>query len=341
MRRRELLAAGMTGLAGTVMPKQATTSNSTASHLEVLLLPRSLPSVQPRSLQQLMTMRQVAGSEFQACHYERVGELLPQLIAAAQSSHESTRGRGRELLTSLISDAYVLTSELAIKLNEDSMAWVAADRAIAAAGRSGDPISKATASRSVAIALRRTGHHESAVKLLTDTALGLIADSQHRDPTVLATYGALLCTAAYTAAQNGKRATALDLITEAQQAASRLGEAAPAGMAFSANNVSIYQIGVHHTLGESGQALTAASTVNQHLLPNTERHSRFCIDTARAWAQHDRPDRAYEALLAVERYAPEEIRRPSVQALISTLLYSPKPKPSGLRALATRAGATD
>jgi hypothetical protein len=70
-------------------------------------------------------------------------------------------------------------------------------------------------------------------------------------------------------------------------------------------------------LGDSAAALASARSVTQAELPTAERQARFCIDTARAWQQHGRPDQAYQALLAAERHVPEEIRRGSVRTLIT------------------------
>jgi hypothetical protein len=46
-------------------------------------------------------------------------------------------------------------------------------------------------------------------------------------------------------------------------------------------------------LGDSAGALASARSVTQAELPTAERQARFCIDTARAWQQHGRPDQAY------------------------------------------------
>ena len=156
---------------------------------------------------------------------------------------------------------------------------------------------------------------------------------------VLAAYGSLLCTAAYACAQNGQKLQACDLISEAQAAAARMGDARAGRSVFSAANVEVYQIGIHTALGDSVGALGHARAVDQRSLPTAERHARFCIDTARAWQQHGRPDQACRALLAAERQSPEEIRRPSVKALITTIIQAPGTQPPGLRQLAERAGA--
>jgi hypothetical protein len=133
------------------------------------------------------------------------------------------------------------------------------------------------------IAMRRHGHHDTATTLLTSTALGLGADSGDPAPGLLATYGSLLCTAAYTAAQHGSRNQALELITEAETAAARLGGARAPHTPFSPANVTIYQIGVHTALGDAGTALDHARRIDLRRVPTPERQARFCVDTARSW----------------------------------------------------------
>lgn len=193
--------------------------------------------------------------------------------------------------------------------------------------------------RSVAIAMRRAGHHHGAIGLLTNTASGL--DLRHRPPnSVLATYGSLLCTAAYSSAQQGNRRQAIELIDEAAEAAAGLTAPYLTGQtAFSPTNVAMYKITIFTVLGDSATALRHAQTVEPALLPTPERHARYYIDTARAWDHHGRPDKAHQALCAAERHAPQELRRPSVHNLISTLLYASTPAPPGLRDLAQRVGA--
>jgi hypothetical protein len=212
-------------------------------------------------------------------------------------------------------------------------------RARTAAQISGDPASIAEAARMTSIAMRRHGHHDTATTLLTSTALGLGADSGDPAPGLLATYGSLLCTAAYTAAQHGSRNQALELITEAEAAAARLGGAQVPHTPFSPANVTIYQIGVHTALGDAGTALDHVRKIDLRRVPTPERQARFCVDTARAWQRFGSPGNAFESLQAAGRCAPEELRRSSVRSLVASLLDAPGPTPSGLREFAARCGA--
>jgi transcriptional regulator with XRE-family HTH domain len=341
VRRRELLAA-MTGLTGVALLNSAASANAgtddVIAQLESVLL-NTGGSALPTPISELRNALSEAHTAFEMCRYRELGGMLPALVDAARTSRDAASGTERDQLSMVLSEAYRLASELCVKLNEDGMAWVAADRAYGAAHASGDPSTIAAASRWIGIAMRRQGHHDGAVSLLTKTALSLGGDSGDQQPHLLAAYGSLLCTAAYSSAQNGNRGRALELIGEAEQAAARIGDQPAAGSEFSTTNVAVYRIGVHTALGDSGAALTYARNVNQHLLPTPERHARFCVDTARAWFAHGRVDRAYQVLRAAERYAPEELRRPSVRTLVSDLLYTPGTRPTGLRELAGRCGA--
>jgi hypothetical protein len=123
------------------------------------------------------------------------------LIATAQTSLDEATGHQHDQIAALLADAYSLASDLCSRLHDDALAWVTAERARSAAHASGDPASIAEAARMTSIAMRRHGHHDTATALLTRTALGLGADSGKQVPALLATYDSLLCTAAYTAAQ--------------------------------------------------------------------------------------------------------------------------------------------
>ena len=343
VRRRELLA-GLAGVsAATLLPASQAAAGTNPGPVTTALaevLTSDSAAAAPVSSAALRAHLAAAWRAFNSCRYQELAGQLPGLVAAASASRAQSTGAARAAGAQSLADAYVLVSELAAKAGEDGVSWVAADRALAAAKDSGAPATIAAASRAVAIAMRRMGHYDTASRLLTGTALSLGADRGNPPAPVLAAYGSLLCTAAYTSARNGRRHQALDLIAEARSAATRMGSTAAVSQPmFSMTGVQVYQIGIHTALGDSAAALGSARSVIQSELPTAERQARFCIDTARAWQQHGRPDQAYQALLAAERHAPEEIRRTSVRTLITTMAQGPGAKPHGLRQLAVRAGA--
>jgi len=267
---------------------------------------------------------------------------LPALLAGLHAAHGQAAGSARDSLAGMLARAYGLASSVVTKFGDDAVAWVLADRGLGAARETGDPLTLALATNLVAITMRREGHHQTAVHLLTTTATRLGADHGNPDLSVLSAYGRLLCTAAYSSAQAGNAAAADTYITEAATAAARLDGRLVAGqlVPFCPSTVAGYRISVHTALGDSATALHHAAAVVPADIPTAERYGRYCVDTARAWYAHGRPDRATQALRAAEHKAPGELRRSSVRDLVTTMLYAPTSTPAGLRDLAGRIGAT-
>lgn len=343
VRRRELLAGlvGVTGaeLLGVTARPTNTHTGPIAQHLQTLLADNPGRVVQPVGVQVLRDRLAATRATFHACRYHELAVTLPDVIATAQASLHETTGEQHDHIAALLADAYSLTSNLCSRLHDDALAWVTAERARSAAQTSGDIASIAEAARMKSIALRRHGHHDTATTLLTTTALDLGADSGNPAPELLATYGSLLCTASYTAALHGNRSGALELISEAETTATRLGDARVPHNPFSPTNVTIYQIGVHTALGDAGTALDHARKIDLRTVPTPERQARFCLDTARAWHRFGSPSKCFQALQVAEHCAPEELRRSSVRSLVVSLVETPGPTLSGLREFAVRCGA--
>jgi hypothetical protein len=316
VRRRDLLASlvGVTGaaLTGAAARPLGDRAALTARQLQPLIADGPGRMVPPVSVEILRSRLAVAHATFRACRYNELAGVLPVVIAAAQTSLDEAGGEQHEPIAALLADAYSPASDLCSRLHDDALAWVTAERARSAAQLSGDPASIAEAARMTSIAMRRHGHHDIATSLLTSTALDLGADSGEPEPELLAAYGSLLCTAAYTTAQHGNRHQALELITEAEAAATRLRGAQAPRSPFSRINVGIYQIGVHTALGDAGAALDHARKIDLRRVPTPERRARFCVDTARAWQRFGNPGNAVQSLQAAGRRALRARRTPPI-----------------------------
>ncbi|MFC3994250.1 helix-turn-helix domain-containing protein, partial [Actinoplanes siamensis] len=340
MRRRTLFggagAAALTTVIGTP-PAVAGGPVDMGAHLERLMLAPARASV-PFTLAQATADVTAAAAAYRSARYGVVAAALPDLLAGLHATAAHSTGRPRDTAAGLLARAYQLASNVATKHGDDAIALTMADRARTEAAMSGDPLMLTAATHILAITMRRDGHHTAALELLTATAQHL--DIAGLDPAVVAAYGNLLCTAAYTSAQAGDPGSADTYLREATAAAGHIdGHHIPASaLPFSPTTVAMYQISVHTTLGNTGTALKHALGVNPALLPTPERHGRYLVDTARAWARHGRADKAAHAVLAAHRHAPEEVNRASVRDLVTTLLYAPTPTPAALRDLATRIG---
>jgi transcriptional regulator with XRE-family HTH domain len=281
-----------------------------------------------------------ARADFQAARYDRLTVTLPRLIATATATRDDTASSQRAEASTLLAGAYIATANLMIKLNDDPLAWTVADRALQAAQAGDDPLTLADARRAVATVMRRTGRRARAHDLLTHAARD-IEPHGHASPAQLSVYGTLLEVAAYTAAVDGHRASATELIGEAHATATRLPPGANHRFtAFGPANVALYQISIAQVLGDNGTAIEHARTLRPAAIPTAERRGRYWIDVARAYHQWGKPEPCYRALLAAEQAAPAEVRyRPPVHRITEDLLRADRGHTlTGLPSFAHRIG---
>ncbi|MFF7638257.1 multiprotein-bridging factor 1 family protein [Kitasatospora sp. NPDC008050] len=339
VRRRELLAGAagvgitLAGLPAVAAAAPGPTTGAPASGLEVALF--SLPAVEAVPLPKLVRGLAAARAEFTGARYGALGARLPALLAAAEAARDAASGQARERAQAAVARGYVLATELALKEHSE-IAWATADRALAAARTSGDPIVLGEATRVLAITMRRAGRTGAAVDLLRRTATGLDDDARQR-----AVGATLLMTAAYTAATSSQRADALDLMGGAEESVRAL-SAGPGGPLYtvdaSSAQADLYWVGIHNALGTPDEGVGYAQRLTAVRWPTVERTARAGTDVARMWQQLGDPRRTFAALRQVEQAAPEEVRRPALRAMTSSLLYGPTALP-GLREFAQRTGA--
>ncbi|WP_241002693.1 helix-turn-helix domain-containing protein [Streptomyces sp. CB01881] len=334
VRRRPFLTLAAAALFTPVAGQQAAHAETTSplAGLENLLLygagripaPRSKPTHESVAASLLTSRR-----EFKAAKYDALAEALPSRITAAQMVG-STEERARN-----VAQLYNLAVRLCIKIGDNNLVAITADRALTAARDGGDPLVVAEAQRMVSSAWRRQGSLARATDIVVVAAEDLLADTTVPESTRLAARGDLYATAAYTAAKTGDRAYAHSLIREAADSAAVAGRAS--GLMDGIQGVALHELSVHYELGDAGRAIELASTIDPTALPTAERQARFFTDVARAFDQWGKPEQCYRALLAAEEAAPQEVRRGAVRDLASTLLRHDRKLP-GVRDFATRAG---
>ncbi|MFD3422123.1 transcriptional regulator [Streptomyces decoyicus] len=244
---------------------------------------------------------------FTAGEYDRLHQVLPALLAAADGAGPVEAG--------CVAGVWALASQLAVKRGAIQAAGDFAARAGAAARRSGDPVLLAAAARAAATPLRRTGRAGQALHLLRQAHDHLTAGSRP-SPAALDAAGMVALTAAYTAAQAHLPSPAGEFIVLAEQTAVRLARhPGPPGRELSAQQCTLYRIGVHRELDEVDRALAYAAAVDPAALPTPERRARAATDTARALLAAGDAPAAFTQLQMVEEAAPQEARRPAVRVL--------------------------
>ncbi|MFF0253310.1 helix-turn-helix domain-containing protein [Micromonospora zamorensis] len=289
---------------------------------------------------------------YQHAHYGQLVRVLPGLLDAAQGA------RSAELLV----QAYRITSSLLVKLGEADLAWLAADRAMAAAGDA--PILAATAAISVGQALRAQDRDRLALAALLPAANRVLPPSTHsgdqeggdrtaREPPDhegqgdhrgRAVGGTLLLQAALAAAGCGEHHRADELADRAARIAAGLrGYDDTHRTNFGSIAVDLARVVVAAQRGDADEALQRHVTVIRReawrRLP-AEHRGAYLVDVARAYLQVGDLRGAARALVDADSVAPAEVRcRPLARTVIAEIARA-NPAPAGVTRLATLVGLT-
>jgi len=268
-----------------------------------------------------------ARRQYQQCRYSGLIPRLPGLLGRLDAACHSLDGDDRLRAFALSADVHHVAAGLLLKLDDRGLACVAADRSMRAALASQDPVTIGASARIITHTLMDGGHLAAAITSASSQAQRLDHDIAAHTPESLSVYGSLLLRGAVAAAQHDQRATAYELLAEADAAAQRLGiDGNLRWTAFGPVNARQHRVNIAVILGDAGTAVDVARGIDLSAITVTERKANLLIDTARAFLQWGRHEKAYIALCAAQGVAPEEVSgRPSVHRLVRDLLTSAPP----------------
>ncbi len=267
------------------------------------------PSIDAPTIETLNREVSDLWTAFQAARFGyvigRLPTLLGRTLAAADQSGVSGAAVEAQRLLGL---TYQLAAVQLTKVGEVELAWIAADRGLIAARETGDPVATASLFRSVVHALLSTGRFHDAVRLTEDTAAYLQPSLSRPSAGVLSVYGTLLLAGSMAAARANDAGTVRAFLTEADDAARRLGsDANHLWTAFGPTNVAIHRVATAAELGDLQVAIDLGPRIDVSAMP-MERRVRHAIEVARAYSAWNRVDDALSTLLDAERMAPEQVR---------------------------------
>ncbi|MFE9855639.1 helix-turn-helix domain-containing protein [Streptomyces sp. NPDC005780] len=283
---------------------------------------------------------------FQACHYSALGRDLPVLIVKAQQA-SARSGAGAESHV-LLSRVLQLAASFLHKYGPAVavQAAVVADRALAAAERSGDAVAIGAASRRVAKSLTYQHQPQAAVDFAIGAARRLSADLEAGGPLGLSTLGMLYLNAAIAAASLDRSTAAVreasEHVDEAAEVAAHQGADLDEDFTmFGPTNVVLHRIDVLARFEDGWSALEASEPLDTEALGglSRERQAQHLITMARAQLLTRSKDAAAESLLEAARLAPEEvIGRQSTVNLLADVVGATAVPGGELRRLASRCG---
>ncbi|MGW1450073.1 helix-turn-helix domain-containing protein [Micromonospora sp. NPDC002411] len=295
---------------------------------------------------------------YQHAHYGQLVRVLPGLLDGVQGA------RSPELLV----QTYRITSSLLVKLGEVDLGWLAADRAMAAAGD--DRLLAATATISVGQALRAQDRDRLALAALLPAANRVLPPVTHSgDQEVCGTFGdqsgrkpldhrgqgdhrgqewavggTLLVQAALAAAGCGEHRRADELTERAAGVAANLrGYDDAHRTSFGPVAVELARVLVAAQRSDAAEALRRHSAVVRRegwrRLP-AEYRGAYLVDVARAYLQVGDLRGAARALVDADSVAPAEVRSRSLARTVIADVARSQPAPAGVARLATLVGLT-
>ncbi|MEV4822243.1 helix-turn-helix domain-containing protein [Micromonospora sp. NPDC049274] len=266
---------------------------------------------------------------YQHAHYAQLMRVLPSLLDVVQGA------RSPEVRV----QTYRITSALLVKLGEADLGWLAADRAMAAAGD--DPALAATAAVSVGQALRASGRDRLALAATLAVANRV---RPQRSAGEWAVGGTLLLQAALAAAGCGEHRRADELTDRAAGVAAHLpGYDDQHRTSFGPVAVELARVLVAAQRGDADEAVRRHVSVVRRdgwrRLP-AEHRGAYLLDAAGAYLHIGDLRGAARALVDADSVSPAEVRcRPLARTLIADVARA-QPAPAGVTRLATLVGLT-
>lgn len=294
-------------------------------------------------LPSLDELRAQVDSAWQLAHtsnYDDLGLLLVELIPRLEVTARRHRGPEGAAAFELLALAYQAATELLAKVGEAGAAWVAADRAMSAAERAGVPILAAVSAFRLTHAFVNGRRLDQAQHVATRAVRVLEDHVEDGPPELVSVFGALHLMAAHIAARRNDADTARTHMGTARLAAQQLGQDRnDFHTEFGPTNVALQDVAIAVELGDAGEALRKAATIDVSAL-SPERRGRFLIAVARAYAQRRRTDDAVRSLREAEAVTPQQVQdHELVREMVRELLRAERRRSNPeLRALAQRVG---
>lgn len=255
--------------------------------------------------------------------YEDLSHLLRTLIPELEYAVRKTTGVDRRRVCLAKARAYHAAASVLSNMGETAGAWVAIDRAIAAAEEADDPLLMAEGAFRLAIVFQGARRFELAKRTAESAANALGGLVEAGEPEAVALRGAMYLQLAVASARVNDGEQAYAYLDRARESAARLGsDRNDYHTEFGPTNVLLHEVNIAVELGDAGHALRAAAKADATRL-SPERRTRLLIDVARAHAQRRQPQLVVSSLREADQLAPEQVRaHPVVRELVGDLLRS-------------------
>ncbi|WP_172388167.1 helix-turn-helix domain-containing protein [Streptomyces sp. MNP-20] len=313
-----------------------------SGHPAVGTLLATEPQTEPRPLDELAADVDTLWDLTHAGQLPEVSALVVELVPELERAVRTVRETQRPTAYLLLARLYQALAAAFGRQDQADAAWVAADRAINAAERSGHPLQVCVGIFRLVHAFVRLRHLDQAEHAAT-SAIQALQRMHDPSPETMSVLGSLHLALALAYARGSQRSDAKVEIDQARQIARNLGEdRTDFNLEFGPTNVEIQAVSTAVELGDAGEALEIGCSINATSL-SPERQSRLLMDLGRAHVQRRHPGDALSYLLRAEKIAPETIRtHMAARTAVKELLLIAGATPSAeLLALAERVDALE
>jgi transcriptional regulator with XRE-family HTH domain len=272
------------------------------------ILQAPAPDAEPPSLSELRRELGAVFDAYQASRFGFAAGRTPLLLADALLAARQYEDRDRAQAHELLALSYQAAASVLTKIGEADLAWMAAERGLAAAHEADNPAVMGSLFRAVTFALLATGRLGPAIQLTEAGSAFLRPYLSDSSGALHSVYGTLLLAGSMAASRSEDRSTTHAYLDEADEAARRIGaDRNHLWTAFGPTNVAIHRVNTAMELGDVQIALDIGPGIDTSALP-AERRVRHLLDVARAYSQTGQTDDALAAVLEAERLAPELVR---------------------------------
>lgn len=266
----------------------------------------------PAELDSTEHIAEFTWTDYQRGRTGKVIAALPNLLRSAQALEDAPLQGQESRCWAVSARIHHLAATTLAKIGEVDLAWIAAERAMTAGERSGDPVALASAARAGTHALLAVGRFDEAVDLGETAAEWLKDQISSEDPAALSVLGMLYLRTAVAAAHRQDRSTTNELLAVASEKARMLGHDGNYWYtSFGPTNVALHRVATELSLDNVSWVIENGSRVNSSQMP-VERSVAHKIDLARANSYQARDDDALTYLLDAEQSAPQLVRHSAV-----------------------------
>jgi transcriptional regulator with XRE-family HTH domain len=266
-----------------------------------------------------------------------VNALLPELINEGENAVKARDGADRRAAYVALSDVYRLVGQATAYVAPAELAWVVADRSLAAAQQADHPAAIAAAAWNLGNIMRETSYPDEALRVVTDAADLIRPHLDGAPDDWRGIYGALQLHAAVTHARNGDDGDAWRYWDKGDQVAKSLPPSyVHPSTVFGRANVDFHGVSVATDLKRSQRALSLAEDLDPDTMPSTERRARLWVEVARGHLQRGDRTAALHVMQLAQKISAETVSYTPAARTVAVDLWRNAPR--ALRAEAAQLG---